>query len=132
MKDDSTTNSHYITYASLCKRLGAAVALAFEEVGPPDDKICVQKFGNVYQRKKKKKRKTHFKSTFTSGFIKRIRKIKCSQAMRASLSQSSSVFGDRLPRVPCSLRRVETVVRVLLIYGEICVNATPVGVKGSA
>ena len=46
-----------------------AVALAFEEMRAPyasEEEICVQKFGNAYQRKEIEKRMTHFESTFTS------------------------------------------------------------------
>ena len=50
---------------------------------------CVQKFGNAYQRKQIEKRMPHFKSTFTTKFIKRFSEIKCSsQTMRAFLSHT--------------------------------------------
>ena len=51
-----------------------AVALAFEEMRAPyasGREICVQNYGNAYQRKEIEKRMTHFKSTFSTGFIKR-------------------------------------------------------------
>ena len=84
-----------------------AVALASRR------EICVQKFGNAYQREWIEKRMTHFKSTFTSGFIKRFGEIKCcsSQTMRAFLSQDSRAFRERL--LISSLRRVETMTHFL-------------------
>ena len=85
------------------------------------------------------KRMAHFKSTFTT--IKRFSEIlKCSQTVRAFLSQHSRAFRDRLPHVQW---RVETESRLLrtlyvritsiilrtveflcVLYAEICVNAT--------
>ena len=78
------------------------VTLAFEEMRTPyrsGQDICLQIFGNAYQRKYVQKWMTHFKSTFTTRFIKRFSKIKCSQTMRAFLSQYSSAFRGRSCRV---------------------------------
>ena len=56
-------------------RLHAVVTLAFEGMCTPNPsgrEICVQKFGNAYQRKEIEKRMPHFKSSFTTKFIKRL------------------------------------------------------------
>ena len=79
-----------------------AIALAFEEMRTPYAsgwEICIQKFGNAYQRKEIEKRMAHFKSTFTTWFIKRFSEIKCSQTTRAFLSPYSRAFRYRLPHV---------------------------------
>ena len=60
----------------------SAVALAFDEMRTPypsGQEICVQNFGNAYQWREIETRMTHFKSTLSTGFIKRFREIKCSQ-----------------------------------------------------
>ena len=123
-----------------------AVALAFEETHTPyasGREICVQKFGNVYQRKEQEKWMLHFKSTFGIKFIKRFNEIKCSsQTMRASLSHTRTC--SVIICVMFRLRCVETeswlsayAVRIAsiilhtarflcVIYAEICVNATTV------
>ena len=72
--------------------VSSVVALAFEEMRTPYASgrgICVQKFGNVYQWKEIDKQMLHFKSTFTTKFIKRFSEIKCSsQIMHAFLSHT--------------------------------------------
>ena len=87
-----------------------AVALVFEEMCTPSasgQEICVQKFRNAYLWKKKKKM-PHFKSPFTTRFIKGFSKIKrFSQMMRAVLSHTR-VCSAIVCVIMFCLRHVET------------------------
>ena len=99
---------------SFPKRL-AAVALAFDEIGTPSAsgrETCVQKFENAYQRKEIEKPLTHFKSIFTTRFIKRFSQIKFSmQTIRAFLSHTRVC--SVIVCVMFSWRRVEIESRFL-------------------
>ena len=65
-----------------------AVALAFEEMHTPYASGR-EKFGNVYQWKEIEKQMLHFKSTFTTEFIKRFSEVICSsQTMHTFLSHA--------------------------------------------
>ena len=111
--------------------LRPAVSLAFEEMRTPYASgwgICVQKFGNTCQRKEVGKWITLLKSTFTTGFIKRFGKIKCSQTMRAFFLKYSSVLrpSSVFLRTRIASMILCTARFVCVVYIEICVKATPV------
>ena len=90
------------------------------------------------EKQKRHEWRTDFKSTFTTGFIKRFSEILCSQTICAFLSQYSRAFRDRLPqfetcwdRVPLIAYAVRIASMILrtagflcVLYTEICVNAT--------
>ena len=79
-----------------------AVTLTFEEMRTPyasRRESCIQKFGNAYQWKEIDKRMPHFKSTFTTKFIKWLSEIKCySQTMCTFLSHTR-MFRDHFRHV---------------------------------
>ena len=100
------------------------------------------KLRNAYQRKEIGKRMPHFKSSFTTKFIRRFSEIKCSsQTMRAFLSHTRVcsvilrhvLFETCWDRVPFffsayAVRIASMILRtarfLCVICAEICVNAT--------
>ena len=127
-----------VTWSAL--KVWPAVALAFEEMRTPyasGREVCVQKFGNAYQRKEIEKRMTHFKSIFqiqwNKMFFANDARFPFTYLCMFCDHLGYVLFETCWDRVPLFLRTLYASLQSMILhtarflcvlYAALCVNAT--------